>query len=351
SSKSAYSIKRTALGFKALPLLKGNFIISKVKFKNAKFTLARNKNGKWNFADILAILPEPEENFYSDWPEQIIAKNSELLIIDKLSDNMWVLENADIKFSKRLSYHGGSLNISWRGAFKGSGFKNLFVSKNVYGTIKSDFKGDNLASTLGELELKDSICNDLLLKTIHLQWNFFKLNTKKEQNLKAEFKMEEISIPNIDNSFRKNILKTLTAISKIYGIRDKKTHHLKFKNISAKASFHEDLFKIQDFKFDSNILNLKADFALNNKTDKINLNFKGIALNKEMDITAKGLPDNLYIKPTFSYTIRTKIVSFIKALTKSVKIGIKKIDNKKSEIRSKEQKEKLQKNPHNSIFT
>ena len=33
----------------------------------------------------------------------------------------------------------------------------------------------------------------------------------------AEFKIKEISIPNIDNSFRKNIADAFSTFSKIYG--------------------------------------------------------------------------------------------------------------------------------------
>ena len=46
-----------------------------------------------------------------------------------------------------------------------------------------------------------------------------------------------------------------------------------------------------------------------------------------MNITAKGEYENPHIKPEFSYTIRTKLVSLIKTLAKSIKTGINKIES------------------------
>ena len=330
-TKSAYSIKKTALKFEPLPFFKGNFILTKIKFKNAKFTLIRNTNGNWDFSDIPAIWPKPKDKFYSSWPKQIIAENSEIFIIDKMSDNMWALNDADLKFSKRLSYYGGSFSISGKGIFKGSILKNSFMSKKVKTNIKAEFENNNLNSLFGEINLKDSSCNDIRLNNLNLKWNFLGINSKtNEQKYKAEFKIEEMDIPNIDNSFRKNITEAFKTFSKIYGKEIPKIHEINFKDISAKTSFHKDLFKIQDFKLDSNIFNINADFTLDKK-DKIDLNFNGKVLNKEMNITAKGQYDNPHIKPEFSYTLRTKLVSFIKTLSESIKTKLNKINNEKAE--------------------
>ncbi len=330
SSKSAYSIKTTALNFETLPLLKRNFILSKIKFKNAKFTLIREKNGDWDFSDIQAILPKPKDKFYATWPKQILAENSEIFIIDKMSDNMWSLNNADLRFSKRLSYYGGSFSISAEGILKGSLLKNSFVSKEIKSNIKAEFQEDNLNSLFGEIKLKDSACNDVHIKNINLKWNFLGINSSEDkQDYTAEFKIEELLVPNIDNSFRKNITEAFKTFSKIYGKEIPEIHELIFKNISAKTSFTKDMFHIKDFKIDSNVFNIKADLKLN-KTDNIDLNFKGKVMDKEMNITAQGPYDSPHIKPEFSFTLRTKLVSFIKTLTKEIKTGLNKINRGES---------------------
>ena len=136
----AYSIKKTAVFFELLPLLKGNFVLSKIKFENANFKLIRNKNGNWDFNDIQSALPKTKDKFYLNWPRQIIAKKSEIFIIDKVSDNMWKLQNADLKLLKRLSPYGGSFSLSTEGIFKGSFLKNAFVSKKIKTLIKANFE-------------------------------------------------------------------------------------------------------------------------------------------------------------------------------------------------------------------
>jgi hypothetical protein len=339
SAKSVYSIKKTAIKFKTLPLLKGNLILTKIKLVNAKLTLIRNKNGYWDFSDIQAILPKPKDKFYSDWPKRIIAKNSEIFIVDKISDNMWSLDNADLKFHKRLSYYGGSFSISGKGVFKGSFLKNSFISKKIKSNIKMEFEDNSLNSLFGEINLKDSSCNEVQTKSINLKWNLLNINSQEDkQDYKAEFKIEEILIANIDNSFRKNITEAFKTFSKIYGKELPKIDALTFKNISAKSSFKKDAFLIQDFKIDSNIFNIDADFKLD-KEDKIDLNFKGKIVDKEMTITMQGLYNNPHIKPEFSYTIRTKLVSFIKAFTKNIKTGMDKIKNQK--LKSRQQRTEI----------
>ncbi|MCG2725443.1 MAG: AsmA family protein [Elusimicrobia bacterium] len=328
-SKSVYSIKKTALNFETIPLLKGDLILSRIKIKNAKFTLIRDKNGNWDFSDIQAILPKPKDKFYSTWPKQIVAETSEIFIIDKASDNMWILENADLKFSKRLSYYGGSFSISAEGILKGSLLKNSFISKEIKSVIKADFEQNNLNSLFGEIKLRDSACNDVHIKDINLKWNFLAINSaENKQDYKAELEIDEILVPNIDNSFRKNITEALNTFSKIYGQKIPEIHELNFKDISVKISFNKDLFKIQDFKLDSNIFSINANLELDKK-DEIDLDFKGKIFDKEMTITAKGHHDNLYIKPEFSYTIRTKLISFVKTLTKSMRSGLDKIKKQK----------------------
>ncbi len=330
SAKSVYSIKKTAIKFKTLPFLKGNFIITKIKLVNAKLTLIRNKSGYWDFSDIQAILPKPKDKFYSHWPRQIIAENSELFITDKMSNTMWTLNNTDLKFSKRLSYYGGSFSISGEGLFKRSFSNKSFVSKNIKSNIKMKFEENNLNSLFGEINLKDSSCNDVHTKNINLKWDLLNINRKEDkQNYKAELKIEKILVPNIDNSFRKNITKIFKTFSKIYGKELPKIDDLTFKNISAKSSFNKDVFLIQDFKIDSNIFNINAEFKLD-KEDKIDLNFKGKILDKEMTITAKGPYANPHIKPEFSYTIRTKLVSFIKTFTKNIKMALRNPEDSKN---------------------
>ncbi|MBU2531036.1 MAG: AsmA family protein [Elusimicrobia bacterium] len=328
-SKSAYSMKTTALNFETLPLLKRNFIFSKIKFKNAKFTLIRNKNGVWDFSDIQAILPIPKDKFYATWPKQIIAENSELLIIDNMSDNKWSLDKADLKFSKRMSYYGGSFSISAEGILKGSLLKNSFISQKINSIIKADFEQNNLNSVLGEIELKDSAFNDAHIRDINLKWNFLGVNSKEDkQDYKAELEIEEILVANIDNSFRKNIIEAFNTFSKIYGKKIPEIHELTFKDISARISFSDDIFLIKNFVLDSNVFNIHANFKLDN-TDKIDLNFKGKVLGKTMGIIAQGHYNNPHIKPEFSFTIRTKLVSLIKSLTKSIKLELNKIDKNK----------------------
>ncbi len=318
-AKTAYSIKKTAIIFKAIPLLKGNLIVSKIKINNAKFTLIREKNGDWDFADIQAVLPKPKDKFYSAWPKQIIAEDSEIFIIDKMSGNMWALENADLKFSKRLSYYGGSFSISCEGMFKGSFLNNSFMSKKIKSAIKANFENNNLNSSIGEIELKDLSSDGIRFKNINFKWDLFEINSREnKQNYKAEFKIEEISTLNTDNPIRQNIAEAFKTFSKIYGKKIPDINELNFQDISAKTSFHKDLFHIQDFKMNSDISSLNADFKLNTKTNKLDLDFKGNILGKEMKITAKGPYDNPHIKPEFSYTLRTKITAFLKILSENI---------------------------------
>jgi hypothetical protein len=315
SKENFFTARKVILTPELIPLLKNKIFFKKVEFINSEFKIKREINGKWNFEDLLLLLPETTKGLYLTWnTKELIFVDSNAEIEDKVSQTVFSLENSDLGIYHYSSF-GGNFKFSLEGDFK-TAFSNNLLQGEMEIESNANFEYSGLSSSFGKIILGDVIFNEITLEKSELEWKLFGMRKKiPERNCFAAFKVNNIFIPSHNPVVKQYIIKPLENFSSVLGKKLPEIEDVQIEKLSVNASLKDKTLNISEFNLDTNFLDLKYNFQIDTDKKTINLKLLTKLGTDKFEIMANGAVYNPEIKPELSYTARTRFVSLLKSLS------------------------------------
>jgi len=220
-----FSAEKVRLAMPFLPLLKGSVVFDSAELDGAFFKVTE-KDGDWNFKDLLALLPDAAKGLHLTWnARELLVRRSRIqadLLTSGLSLDMTETDAA----VKHYSSFGGNFNIRASGRAGTAAGGRLF--SGAY-SAKADlnFTPLGLDSSAGEMEMEGLELGDMRLGSLEADWKLFKIGRGSERNYSLELKAEDFFAPGYRSAFKDSAEKGLKALFSALGSAPPKIEDIK----------------------------------------------------------------------------------------------------------------------------
>jgi len=272
----------------------------------------RERNGAWDFADLLALIPETSKGLHLTWNTSELTMKDAVLEADlETSGLSLALENANISLEHDSSF-GGNYGLSADGLVK-TVMNGKLLSGEVRLKTDANFDYGGLASTKGNLRMEKISYGAITLESLRSGWSLFNMRKPlAEKNYKASLSAEKLVIPGQENSVKAGVSKGLALFSAAMGKSAPKIDDIEMSSLNAAFRLDNSALSFDDLSLRANFINLDAGLAMDGpaKTAEATLN-ADIGSNK-IRMSASGPMSSPSIKPVLSDTLSAK---FKEALT------------------------------------
>lgn len=286
-------------------LLNNKVYFSRVSFDKPVLKV-REKNGHWDFEDLLALLPDTDKGLYLTWNASELAMNGAVLEADlETSGLSLALEDADISLSHFSSF-GGNYGLEAEGLVK-TVHKGKLVSGRVKLDADANFEYGGLSSSKGTLTAEKLAYGAVTLDSFSTGWSLFNLRKPlAEKNYSGTFSAKGLVVPGQENSARDAVAKGLALFSAAMGKPAPKIEDIEMSEFSAAFRLDNSAVSVNDLKLRTNFMALDAALAIDGpaKTARAELNAE-IGASK-LSMSASGPMNAPEIKPLLSSTLSAK---------------------------------------------
>jgi len=292
-------------------LMKNQVYFSRVAFEKPVIKV-RERNGAWDFADLLALLPETDKGLYLTWNASELTMKDAVLEADlETSGLSLALENANISLEHYSSF-GGNYGLSADGLVR-TVLNGKLLSGEVRLKTDANFDYGGLASTKGDLLVEKISYGAITLESLKSDWSLFNMRKPlAEKNYTARLSAEKLVIPGQENSVKAGVSKGLALFSAAMGKSAPKIDDIEMSSLNAAFRLDNSALAFNDLSLRANFMDLDAGLVMDGpaKTAEATLN-ADIGSNK-IRMSASGPMSSPQIKPVLSATLSAK---FKEALT------------------------------------
>ena len=311
SKGNFFCAAKTVIRPKFSALMKNQVYFSRVAFEKPVIKV-RERNGAWDFADLLALIPETSKGLHLTWNTSELTMKDAVLEADlETSGLSLALENANISLEHYSSF-GGNYGLSADGLVK-TVMNGKLLSGEVRLKTDANFDYGGLASTKGNLRMEKISYGAITLESLRSGWSLFNMRKPlAEKNYKASLSAEKLVIPGQENSVKAGVSKGLALFSAAMGKSAPKIDDIEMSSLNAAFRLDNSALSFDDLSLRANFINLDAGLAMDGpaKTAEATLN-ADIGSNK-IRMSASGPMSSPSIKPVLSDTLSAK---FKEALT------------------------------------
>jgi len=283
--------------------IKGKLIFEKAKFYSGKLRL-ENKNGKWNFEDLLKLLPPSNRPIHLIWnAKELSFDNFEFYFSDPQKIEELSLSKSSLVLLHRSSV-AGDFFISFNGFIGTLINKKLFscelaLNSNLIYDY-SEMKSAKIKAVLNKISY-DQIYADSVLT----EFEVFNINKKEHKNFNGEIAFKNMFIPYSNESYQ-YMLKTLGKLEKALGRDISLEKEFLLKEMKASISAKNLEAKI-NISLNSNLLDLlfSSHSSFIDKKDEIKLEIQ--AGYSKINIDAISDFSNVELKQQLSETAQEAI--------------------------------------------
>ena len=318
-----FCARRTVIRPELRALLKNQVYFSRVAFMDPVFKL-RESAGRWDFEDIIALLPKTTQGLYVTWnTKELALENARLEVSMGTSGRDFALENSNLKllhyspFGRIKSGHplcGGNYTAEFKGLLK-SAIAGKLLSSGVSLKTSANFDYGGLASLKGSFEADNASYGAITLAALRADWELFNIRSKtKEKNYSARLEAENLFIPGSENSGLKTLTKGLEFFSAVMGKPVPRIEDIEAQKLKAVFSLKNSVISLKDIKIDSNFLNLNADLAFDSAARSTESRLEARIGPNKLKFAAVGPLAGPEITPELSTTLNEKLTSALKSL-------------------------------------
>jgi hypothetical protein len=164
-----FCAKKTVIRPRLRALLRNRVSFSSVVFE-APVLKVRERAGRWDFEDLLALLPETDKGLYLTWNASELALRGGRVEADlETSGLSLALEDLDLELGHYSSY-GGNFGLEAAGLAK-TVYKGKLVSAGFSLKTDSNFAYGGLSSAKGEFRARDISYGAMTLETLSADWD------------------------------------------------------------------------------------------------------------------------------------------------------------------------------------
>ena len=286
-------------------LVRNKVYFSRVAFDKPVLKV-RERGGAWDFADLLALLPETSKGLYLTWNVKELTMKGAVLEADMETSGLSLaLEDADITL-KHYSAFGGNYGLAAAGTVK-SAVKGKLLTSAVKLKTEANFDYGGLSSAKGSFSAADSAFGAITLENLKANWEFFNLRkTLAEKNYSVTVVAEKLVVPGQENSVKAGVSKGLALFSSAMGRSAPKIDDIEMASFGAAYRLDNSLLSVKDIALRTNFLNLDASLSIDGPAKTAEASLDADIGNNKLKMSASGPMGSPEIKPLLSATLSAK---------------------------------------------
>ncbi|OGR42892.1 MAG: hypothetical protein A2X35_09670 [Elusimicrobia bacterium GWA2_61_42] len=286
-------------------LVRNKVYFSRVAFDKPVLKV-RERGGAWDFADLLALLPETSKGLYLTWNVKELTMKGAVLEADMETSGLSLaLEDADITL-KHYSAFGGNYGLAAAGTVK-SAVKGKLLTSAVKLKTEANFDYGGLSSAKGSFSAADSAFGAITLENLKANWEFFNLRkTLAEKNYSVTVVAEKLVVPGQENSVKAGVSKGLALFSSAMGRSAPKIDDIEMASFGAAFRLDNSLLSVKDIALRTNFLNLDASLSIDGPAKTAEASLDADIGNNKLKMSASGPMGSPEIKPLLSATLSAK---------------------------------------------
>lgn len=308
-----FCARRTVIRPELRALLKKRVYFAKVSFIDPVFKLRENA-GRWDFEDLLALLPKTTQGLYVTWNTgELALENARLEVSMGTSGRDFTFENSNLRLL-HYSSSGGNYTAEFEGLLK-SAVAGKLLSSGVSFKTSANFDYGGLTSLKGSFEADNASYGAITLAALRADCELFNMRSKtREKNYSARLEAENLYIPGSENSARQTLTKGLELFSAVMGKPVPRIYDIEVQRLKAAFSFRNSAISFKDIKLDSNFINLSADLAFDSAARSVNSRLEAKIGPNGLKLAAIGPLARPEITPALSTTLNGKLTAALKSL-------------------------------------
>ncbi|MBU2574079.1 MAG: hypothetical protein KKH28_08400 [Elusimicrobia bacterium] len=290
----------------------------RLNFANVEFEKPvikiREAGGKWDFDDLLALLPKTAKGLHLTWnAKRLTLKDAAVEIDIGSSGRSLALENSDFTLL-HYSALAGNFELTFNGDAKTILEKQLLTAKISFKT-GLNFEYAGLTSAFGGVEFTGAVFGAATLKKAALNWELFNINKPAaEKNYTAGLKAEGLFIPAQSGGVKKSVNAALELLSSVAGKETPRVEDIEMNSLALDFTLNDRVLRVKRLDLDTNFLNFNSKYELNGPARTVDIDFSARLGSNKLALTAKGPMGSPEILPAMSYTLNRKLLEAVRAV-------------------------------------
>lgn len=266
----------------------------------------REKDGAWDFADLLALLPETDKSLYLTWNASELTMTDAVLEADLETSGMSVsLENASLKL-EHYSSLGGNYGLSAGGLVK-TILKGKLLTAEVKLKTDANFDYDGLASTKGSFGADRVSYGAITLESLRTDWSLFNIRKPvADKNYTVSLNAEKLVIPGQETSIKEGISKGLALFSAAMGKAAPKIEDIEMSSLKAAFRLDDSALSFKDLALRTNFMDLDAGLSIAGPARTAEASLDAAIGPNKIRMSASGPMKAPRLKPALSDTLSKK---------------------------------------------
>lgn len=312
-----FCAKKTVIRPRLRALLRNRVSFSGVAFE-APVLKVRERGGRWDFEDLLALLPDTDKGLYLTWnASELVMRGGRVEADLETSGLSLALEDLNLELDHHSSY-GGNFGLEAAGLVK-TVYKGKLVSAVVSLKTDSNFAYGGLSSAKGELRARDVSYGAMTLETFSADWDLFNMRKPLgEKNYSVSVAAAGLLLPAQENAARDGVARGLELFSAAMGRTVPKIEDIEMGSFAAAFRLDDSVLAVKDIVLRTNFMELDAALTIFGPQRKADASLKAVVGDSKLEMSAAGPLDAPRIKPLLSSTLTAKFKSALAAAENSL---------------------------------
>lgn len=298
-------------------LMRNRVSFTEIKLANPVISI-REKGGKWDFEDLLALLPKTSKGLYLTWNAKKLVLTGAKIEADLASSGRsFALENADVTVRHYSGLAGNfalELNCGLKSAVNGK-----LLTSGVLIKTDLNFGYAGLTAAFGGAEFTNAALGAATLKKTAFSWELFNINKPaSEKNYAAHLTAEGLFIPQQSGGASAAVNAALRALSSVMGKEAPPVEDIELESLALDLALKNSALRVTRLSAATNFLDFGAEYELNGPVRSVNIRFGARAGKNKLDITASGPMDAPVIAPAMSATLDRKLTKTIRDINQFI---------------------------------
>lgn len=279
---------------------------------------ARESGGQWDFADLLALLPDSEEGLHLTWnADELVLRDARLEADLETAGLSLALEGADLRLGHSRG-RGGNYRLKASGTVK-SAVKGKLLSSEVELDVKANFEKSGLSSTKGSFEARGTEFGAMTLGSFGAEWDLFNLlKPLPEKNYAVAVEAADFLLPAQESATRDGVARALHLFSAAMGKPAPKIEDIEMSRFAAAFRLDDSKLAVRDIELRTNFLEFDAELTIDGPARTAEARARTAIGPSRLELSASGPLDRPVLKPLLSDTLSSKLKEGLMTAEKSL---------------------------------
>ncbi len=298
-------------------LLRNQVYFSSVYFEKPVIKV-RERGGRWDFADLLALLPDTDKGLYLTWNASELSMRDAVLEADlETSGLSLALEGADLKLEHYSSY-GGHFGLEAQGQVK-TVLNGKLLSSDVKLETDANFEYGGLSSTKGSFTAETTLYGAMIMEKFSAEWTLFNMRKPlAEKNYSVAAAAEGILVPSLDSAASEKVSEAMLLFSKITGKPLPPVEDYRVDSLKASFYLNDSKLAFRDVSLRTNLISLDAALAIDGPAKTAEAALKAELNGSKLDLSASGPLYKPQLRPLLAATLDAKLKEALRGAENSL---------------------------------